>query len=79
MAAIFAGAGVPGVSTRTFGRVRAQFAAWVPLGKDNELNFRAEGGAVLAGSRDGVPSKLLFRTGGSTTVRGYDFESLGVP
>ena len=78
MVSLFAGGGVPGVSTRTFGRVRGRFAAWIPLGKDNELNFRAEGGAVLAGSRDGIPSKLLFRTGGSTTVRGYDFESLGV-
>jgi translocation and assembly module TamA len=39
---------------------------------------RAEGGAVLAGSRTGVPSTLLFRTGGETTVRGYKFESLGV-
>ena len=78
MAAVFAGAGIPGVSTRTFGRVRGQYAAWIPLGKDIELNLRAEAGAVLAGSRDGVPSKLLFRTGGSTTVRGYDFESLGV-
>ncbi len=34
---------------------------------------------MLAGSRNGIPSTLLFRTGGSTTVRGYDFESLGVP
>ena len=78
VAALFAGAGVPGVSTRTFGRVRGQYAAWIPLSKDNEINLRAEAGAVLAGSRDGIPSKLLFRTGGSTTVRGYDFESLGV-
>ena len=78
MAAIFVGAGVPGISTRNFGRIRGQYAAWIPLGKDFELNLRAEAGAVLAGSRDGIPSKLLFRTGGSTTVRGYDFESLGV-
>jgi len=78
MAALFAGAGVPGVSTRTFGRLRGQYAAWIPLTKDSEINLRAEAGAVLAGSRDGIPSKLLFRTGGSTTVRGYDFESLGV-
>jgi translocation and assembly module TamA len=78
MTAIFAGVGIPGVSTRTFGRIRGQYAAWIPLTKDTELNLRAEAGAVLAGSRDGVPSKLLFRTGGSTTVRGYDFESLGV-
>jgi len=78
IASAFAGAGIPGVSTRTFGRLRGRFAWWLPLSRQNELNFRAEGGAVLAGSRDGIPSTLLFRTGGATTVRGYDFESLGV-
>ena len=78
MVSAFAGGGVPGISTRNFGRLRGRFAAWLPLAENNELNFRAEGGAVLAGSRNGIPSKLLFRTGGSTTVRGYDFESLGV-
>ena len=55
-----------------------RFAAWVPIDAKNELQFRAEGGAVLAPTRDGIPSTLLFRTGGDTTVRGYDFESLGV-
>jgi translocation and assembly module TamA len=34
---------------------------------------------VLAPKRDGIPSPLLFRTGGDTTVRGYAFDSLGVP
>ncbi len=78
MVSAFVGGGVPGISTRNFGRVRGRFAAWLPFAENNELNFRAEAGAVLAGSRDGIPSTLLFRTGGSTTVRGYDFESLGV-
>jgi translocation and assembly module TamA len=78
MASVFAGGGVPGVSSRTFGRLRGRFAAWVPIGANYELNVRAEGGAVIAGGRDGIPSTLLFRTGGSTTVRGYDFDSLGV-
>lgn len=78
IASVFAGAGIPGVSTRTFGRLRGRFAWWLPFGRQYELNFRAEGGAALAGSRDGIPSTLLFRTGGATTVRGYDFESLGV-
>jgi translocation and assembly module TamA len=32
----------------------------------------------MASTRDGIPSTLLFRTGGDTTVRGYAFESLGV-
>jgi len=33
---------------------------------------------VAAQSREGIPSTFLFRTGGDQTVRGYDFESLGV-
>jgi translocation and assembly module TamA len=73
------GGGIPGISTRSFGRAIGRFAAWVPLDRANELNFRAEAGAVLAPSRNGIPSTLLFRTGGDTTVRGYAFESLGVP
>ena len=70
--------GVPGASTRGFGRVIVRTQGWLPLSRDNDLTLRAEGGAVLAGSRVGVPSTLLFRTGGETTVRGYKFESLGV-
>ena len=73
-----AGAGVPGVSTRGFGRAVARFAAWYPLGVDYQLSARAEGGAVFGASRQEVPSTLMFRTGGDTTVRGYAFDSLGV-
>ena len=73
-----AGGGVPGVSSRGFGRAIAQFQAWRPFGHDNSLSVRAEAGAVIAGSREGVPSALLFRTGGDTTVRGYAYQSLGV-
>jgi translocation and assembly module TamA len=72
------GVGVPGVSSRTFGRVVGRFAAWRPIDRDDDLTARVEAGAVLASSRDGVPSSLLFRTGGDQSVRGYAFESLGV-
>ena len=72
------GAGVPGASTRAFGRVIGRYAQWWPLGRDWSLTARAEAGAVLAASRIGIPSTLLFRTGGDTTVRGYAFESLGI-
>jgi len=78
MAVVHAGGGIPGVSTRGFGRLLGRVAAWLPVGRDSELQFRAEAGAVLADSRDGIPSTLLFRTGGDNTVRGYAFESLGV-
>jgi translocation and assembly module TamA len=78
VAVLQGGGGIPGVSTRGFGRVIVRTQGWLPLNGDNDLTVRAEGGAVLAGSRVGVPSTLLFRTGGETTVRGYKFESLGV-
>ncbi|MEO8677145.1 MAG: BamA/TamA family outer membrane protein [Casimicrobiaceae bacterium] len=78
MANLQLGAGVPGASSRTFGRVIGKSAAWWPLSRNTELSARAEAGAVLASSRDGIPSNFLFRTGGDTTVRGYEFDSLGV-
>jgi translocation and assembly module TamA len=73
-----AGVGIPGASTRGFTRAIAKFAGWQPLSRDYSLSLRAEGGAVFAGAREGIPSARLFRTGGDTTVRGYAFESLGV-
>ncbi|MEP6943659.1 MAG: BamA/TamA family outer membrane protein [Betaproteobacteria bacterium] len=78
MANFEGGAGIPGVSTKGFGRTVGKAAYWLPFGNDDQLYLRAEGGAVLANSRNGVPSVFLFRTGGDTTVRGYAFESLGV-
>ena len=73
-----AGVGVPGASTRGFERVVVQSAFWQPLSRLWSLTGKAEAGAVIAGDRVGVPSELLFRTGGDTTVRGYAFQSLGL-
>ena len=72
------GGAAPGLATRGFARGVVKYAAWVPVGRVNVVNLRAEGGIVGAGAREGIPSVLLFRTGGDTTVRGYAFESLGV-
>lgn len=36
-------------------------------------------GVVGASSRDGIPSENLFRAGGVQSLRGYSFQSLGVP
>ena len=49
-----------------------------PICSFGTLMLRLEAGAVHAVSRAGIPSAYLFRTGGDTSVRGYDFESLGV-
>jgi translocation and assembly module TamA len=65
------------VSTRGFGRGIAQLAGWIPFDIKTQLALRAEAGAVVASTSDGIPAPLLFRTGGDTTVRGYAFQSLG--
>ena len=72
------GAGIPGVSTRGFERAIVRSAYWQPINRLWSFTARAEAGAVIAGDRNDIPSELLFRTGGDTTVRGYAFESLGL-
>jgi translocation and assembly module TamA len=72
------GTGVPVLSTRRFERAIIQLATWQPINRLWSWTARAEAGAVIAGSRNDIPSELLFRTGGDTTVRGYAFESLGI-
>ena len=74
-----AGAGVPGASTDGFLRGTVRSIGWYPIDRVTGLTLRADAGAVFGAPRDSVPSILLFRTGGDTTVRGYEFESLGVP
>jgi len=37
-----------------------------------------EAGQVFASSRQGIPTENLFRTGGTQTIRGYGYQSLGV-
>ena len=59
---------------RGYGRIQ-QF---IPGGARDVFIARADLGYVQADSLASVPSKYLFRTGGTTTVRGYSFESLGV-
>jgi translocation and assembly module TamA len=66
------------LSTQHFVRGTGRVTLLVPLGRNDDLTLRAEGGVVVADSREGIPSTFLFRTGGDQTVRGYDFESLGV-
>lgn len=45
----------------------------------SRLQFRAEAGAVLASDGATIPSTQLFRTGGDTSVRGYEYLDIGVP
>lgn len=40
---------------------------------------RAELGYIHAEDNSKVPTSILFRTGGANTVRGYEFQSIGIP
>ena len=62
----------------TFVRGYSRISQYFAIGERDVLIARGELGAVRADTADVVPTRFLFRTGGSTTVRGYDYESLGV-
>jgi translocation and assembly module TamA len=68
------GTTIDDVFVRGFGSV----VQYLPLGQRDVLILRGQLGGVQAESTNAVPNNFLFRTGGALTVRGYDFESLGV-
>ncbi len=68
--------GVLADQTFVRGYLRAQ--QYLPLGKRDLFVFRAEGGGIFtSGSSTSVPASLLFRAGGSNSVRGYGYQSIG--
>lgn len=73
------GAAVPGLSSRSFLRATAKLYGFLPVGRNGDLTLRAEAGHVFASAREGVPAEFMFRTGGDQTLRGYAFESIGLP
>ncbi len=44
---------------------------------DGRIITRAEVGALIAGDFDALPPSVRFFAGGDTSIRGYEFESLG--
>ncbi len=74
-----AGFAVKGLLTdQTFGRAYARAQQYLPIGKRDLVVFRAElGGVFTSGPSSGIPASLLFRAGGSNSVRGYSFQSIG--
>jgi translocation and assembly module TamA len=80
VASLTVGAGPQGViNAANIGRVLGNVNLLTQYGRRWQTVLRAQVGQVLGASRFDVPSALLFRTGGDQTVRGYSFNSLGVP
>ena len=66
------------LSDQNFLRSHFRYSQGIPLGKDDSLLLRGEVGITAAPSREGIPQDYLFRAGGTGSVRGYSFQSLGV-
>lgn len=66
------------LSDQDFVRSYFRHQLWLPLGARDVVTLRAEGGYTAAVSRLGIPQDYLFRVGGTQTVRGFAYQSLGV-
>jgi len=66
------------MSDQNFVRLYGRYQQFFPVGRLDTLTLRGEIGYTIAESRDGIPQEYVFRTGGTGTVRGYSFQSLGV-
>ena len=77
--AVELGGAVKGVLTdQTFLRAYGRGQQYFPVGVRDVLLLRAELGAVVsAGDNAAIPASLLFRAGGTDSVRGYGYRSIG--
>ncbi len=66
------------LSDQNFLRLFGRYQQFIPLGSLDTLILRGELGYTIAESRDGIPQDYVFRTGGTGSVRGYPYQSLGV-
>lgn len=66
------------LSDQNFLRVYGRGVYFYPISSRDSLVLRSEIGVTFAPNTDGIPTDFVFRTGGSQTVRGYAYQSLGV-
>ena len=66
------------LSDQNFVRSYVREQIWLPLSGRDVGTLRVEGGYTAAPSAVGIPQDYLFRVGGTQTVRGFAFQSLGV-
>ena len=71
------GAGVTLDQGQTFYKTSVRGQKWWPIGKRDVLTVRAEVGKVWAHTHR-LPEDFGFRTGGSRSIRGYKYNSIGV-
>lgn len=66
------------LTDQTFFRFYGRLREFLPVGKRDHIVLRAEAGAVVSkGGNASIPASLLFRAGGTESVRGYAYRSIG--
>jgi translocation and assembly module TamA len=79
VASVELGAGPSGIINKeSLARAVGRITYLSPYYNRWQAVLRAQVGQVFGADRDTVPADLLFRTGGDQTIRGYDYNSLGV-
>ncbi len=79
IASVEAGVAVQGLLTdQTFFRAYSHLRQYNPVGRRDVVILRGELGAVVTkGGNAAIPASLLFRAGGTDSVRGYAYQSIG--
>jgi translocation and assembly module TamA len=79
VASLEAGVALKGLLTdQTFFRTYGKLRRYWPVGERDLVLVRGEVGAVISrGDNTSVPASLLFRAGGTESVRGYNYQSIG--
>ena len=75
---LLGGASKSAFSYQDFVRGYFRQQIWLPLGERDVVTLRIEGGYTAATSSLGIPQDYLFRVGGTQTVRGFAYQSLGI-
>ena len=66
------------LTDQTFVRGYSRGLKYFPIGKRDVVVLRAELGAVVSkGGNSAIPASLLYRAGGTDSVRGYSYRSIG--
>ena len=74
-----AGVAFKGILTdQTFLRAYGRATRYLPIAKRDVVILRAELGTVISkGGNSAIPASLLFRAGGTDSVRGYGYQTIG--
>ncbi|MDD2701914.1 MAG: BamA/TamA family outer membrane protein [Sideroxydans sp.] len=64
-------------SDQDFVRSYGRHQSWISMTPHDVLSLRAEAGYTASTTRLGIPQEYLFRVGGTQTVRGFAYQSIG--